>query len=316
MPPQSPPNPEGLFALASHIDATSDGIYAHSPVTTSFDGVFEGLGHRISHLTINSPNDEYVGLFSTVFFDGVVANLRLNYVDISAGTGQAGALAGTVNGAIVNVHSAGRMQAGTGAAGGLIGYLYSNTSVTLCSSAVSVNATGGTAAGLIAAGFFANVSQSFATGPVKAKYAGGAFGFFSKSVVTDTYATGSVTAPAGARLGGLLSGIGNSTVATSYSAGRVTASAPQDVGGLMGEYDGSVPPYGSTLTDNYWDVTTSVQTAATASGTPSGTTGLTSAQLQSGVPAGFNTGIWSSDPNINNGFPYLLANPPLVLAPK
>ena len=38
--------------------------------------------------------------------------------------------------------------------------------------------------------------------------------------------------------------------------------------------------------------------------------GLTDAQLNAGLPEGFDPAIWGSDPNINNGYPYLRANPP------
>jgi hypothetical protein len=41
-----------------------------------------------------------------------------------------------------------------------------------------------------------------------------------------------------------------------------------------------------------------------------GITGVTDAQLKSGLPEGFDPKIWGSDPKINNGYPYLLANPP------
>jgi hypothetical protein len=37
---------------------------------------------------------------------------------------------------------------------------------------------------------------------------------------------------------------------------------------------------------------------------------LTSKQLKSGLPAGFDPTIWAEDPKINKGFPYLIANPP------
>jgi hypothetical protein len=40
-------------------------------------------------------------------------------------------------------------------------------------------------------------------------------------------------------------------------------------------------------------------------------TGLTSQQLKSGLPAGFDPCIWAEDKKINNGFPYLIANPPV-----
>jgi hypothetical protein len=41
-----------------------------------------------------------------------------------------------------------------------------------------------------------------------------------------------------------------------------------------------------------------------------GITGLTTQQLQSALPTGFDPKIWASNPNINNGYPYLRANPP------
>jgi hypothetical protein len=41
-----------------------------------------------------------------------------------------------------------------------------------------------------------------------------------------------------------------------------------------------------------------------------GITGLTDAQLKSGLPAGFDPKIWAVNSKINNGYPYLLANPP------
>jgi hypothetical protein len=41
-----------------------------------------------------------------------------------------------------------------------------------------------------------------------------------------------------------------------------------------------------------------------------GITGLTDAQLKTGFPDGFDPKIWGQSPSINNGYPYLLANPP------
>jgi hypothetical protein len=32
--------------------------------------------------------------------------------------------------------------------------------------------------------------------------------------------------------------------------------------------------------------------------------------MKSGLPDGFDPAIWASDPNINGGYPYLIANPP------
>lgn len=40
------------------------------------------------------------------------------------------------------------------------------------------------------------------------------------------------------------------------------------------------------------------------------TLGLTTVELQSGVPPGFDPAIWAQDGGINGGFPYLRAVPP------
>lgn len=39
-------------------------------------------------------------------------------------------------------------------------------------------------------------------------------------------------------------------------------------------------------------------------------TGLTTTQFTSGLPKGFNRKTWAEKPGVNNGYPYLIANPP------
>ena len=81
------------------------------------------------------------------------------------------------------------------------------------------------------------------------------------------------------------------------------------VGGVIG-YDYS----DASLAADYWDLdTTGVTDPAQGAGNipnDPGLVGLSDAQLKSGLPAGFDPKIWASDPNINSGYPYLLANPP------
>jgi hypothetical protein len=50
--------------------------------------------------------------------------------------------------------------------------------------------------------------------------------------------------------------------------------------------------------------------ALVGDGNVAGITGLTTAQFQSGLPTGFDPKIWAENPNINNGLPYLINNPP------
>jgi hypothetical protein len=69
----------------------------------------------------------------------------------------------------------------------------------------------------------------------------------------------------------------------------------------------------------YWDLDTSgisdpSQGVGNYANYP-GVSGLSDTQLKSALPRGFDRKIWGQAPNINNGYPYLLANPPPSGAP-
>jgi hypothetical protein len=68
------------------------------------------------------------------------------------------------------------------------------------------------------------------------------------------------------------------------------------------------------LSSTYWDLDTSgVSDPGQGAGNvpnDAGITGLTDTQLKSGLPDGFDPKVWGSNPKINNGYPYLFANPP------
>jgi hypothetical protein len=71
---------------------------------------------------------------------------------------------------------------------------------------------------------------------------------------------------------------------------------------------------GSTYKAAYWNLDTSgvSDPAEGAGNVPNapGITGLTDSQLKSALPHKFNPKLWGRSPDINNGYPYLLANPP------
>ncbi|MGD0144194.1 MAG: hypothetical protein ABSC92_13635, partial [Rhizomicrobium sp.] len=145
--------------------------------------------------------------------------------------------------------------------------------------------------------------------------AGGIVGV-NYGTVSGAYATGAVTGGSFANLGGLIgledstAATGDNAVADCYSTGAVTGEAGSSVGGSTG-FD-MTPGY---ISDVYWDTTTSgITNSSQGSGNitnDSGITGLTTTQLQSGLPAGFNSNTgWGESPSINGGLPYLLAIPP------
>jgi hypothetical protein len=130
----------------------------------------------------------------------------------------------------------------------------------------------------------------------------------NQGTIQNSYSTGAVSVGADGQAGGLVGRnpnphVNKPTVYTSYSTGAVSGVSPSEVGGFAGAN-------GVAQSDTYWDTTTSGTTQGVGKGNKTGITGLTTQQLQSGLPRGFDPSVWGEKPNINNGLPYLLANPP------
>jgi hypothetical protein len=147
-----------------------------------------------------------------------------------------------------------------------------------------------------------------------AAYAGGLIAQ-NYGTVSNCYSVGPASASngrgAGVYVGGL-TGLAEDpdSIQSCYSVGQVQAIPFRNgaLGGLIGT------DTDSANVSDYWDFDTSgigdpSQGAGNIPNDP-GITGLTDAQLKSGLPAGFDPAIWGQDPSINNGYPYLLANPP------
>jgi len=166
------------------------------------------------------------------------------------------------------------------------------------------------------------ITTSYATGAVSnSRDAGGLVGL-NRGAISTSYATGAVTSG-----GGGLVEENDGTIANSYATG-----AAEGGGGLIGVNGGFgvtssystgyaagggglvLKDYNQTISASYWDLDTSgvsdpSQGALSPANDP-GITGLTSSQLQSGLPDGFDPAVWGQSSKINGGFPYLLANPP------
>jgi hypothetical protein len=164
-----------------------------------------------------------------------------------------------------------------------------------------------------------DISASYATGNVSNGGGAAVGGLIGEAIqggtISNSFATGSVTGSGTAPAGGLIGmraadGGSNPQIHASYSTGAVSSGSGAPVGGSIGEDDAA----GSGITNDYWDLDTSGignphQGAGNVPDDP-GITGLTDAQLKSGLPAGFDPKVWAINPKINNGHPYLIANPP------
>jgi filamentous hemagglutinin family protein len=306
----------GDYALATNITAPS----SFTPIgetTPFFTGTFNGLGNTVNNLDIGLSSayssDMYAGLFGRVGFGGTVENLGVTNVSIydngvavgglvGLNDGDVGGNAGTVK----NSYATGSVS-GTGSsssAGGLVGW---NSGGTVSSSYATVNVSGSSSAvgGLVGANSSATVTNSYATGSVGGTgYIGGLVGYnFSGSVITNSYAAVSVSGGSGSYsyIGGLV-GYNYGTVSDSYATGSVSGTGSSSVGGLVGFNSGgtvsnsyatgSVSGTGSTVgglvgvnsstvSNSYWDTTTtSSPIAGIGWGTNSGATGLSKTAME------------------------------------
>jgi hypothetical protein len=135
------------------------------------------------------------------------------------------------------------------------------------------------------------------------------------SSIENSYAMGAVAGGNASTAGGLVGNVAadfhhSHTIGSSYSTGTVISGT----GGYSGGFVGYDDPGTLSMVEDYWDLDTSgigdpSRGAGNIANDP-GITGLTDAQLKSGLPAGFDPAIWGQYPSVNNGYPYLLANPP------
>lgn len=308
-------NSSGSYALARDYDASDDGVYTDSPVATYFTGNFHGLGHVISNLSIagDSMYQAY-GFFREIDPPGSVSGVHLTQLREEGLGVVVGGLAGINDSVIANCSVSGAVGTTViqAAVGGLAGIVGSQGAIhgTIMFSSAMVRVTGATqaVAGGLVGDSTGSMSQSYAAGGVSADsaYIGGVAGS-SADTIEDSYSTARVEG-AGSAAGGAV-GLNYGTILQTYSTGKVRSSGGV-AGGLIG-YD--YAPQGS-IGSSYWDRTTSrITRRSQGAGQPpddAGIKGKTTTQLQSGLPGGFDPAVWTENPDINGGLPYLIANPP------
>jgi len=221
--------------------------------SASYTAVFEGNGHTISGLTINtSTSAEGVGLFGEIGLGGEVRDLILDAVNMMVG-GIAGALAGSNQGTVSGVRAISGTISGTNTIGGLVGI---NEGSTVSVSYASVNVTGTDTAvgGLVGNNNNAHIRASYATGAVNGdRQVGGLVGLHDASgTITASYATGSVT-------------------------------GSSETGGLVG-----LSRSGATVVDSYYDRQTSGRNDNTGKGVPKTTAELKAQRGYTGIYANWN----------------------------
>lgn len=119
---------KGRYILGSDIDASATKNWNNGagfiPIG-GFDGILDGLGHKISNLYIKSTESLWVGLIRDLTLNGRIQNLVLENGDVtnngSSPTTAVGALVGKNDGKIFNVHATMSVKSAYNNAGGLVG---------------------------------------------------------------------------------------------------------------------------------------------------------------------------------------------------
>ena len=254
------------FVLTADINLAASGTFTTAVIApdtnstgigfegTAFMGVFDGDGHTISNLTIDTggAGNDYLGLFGDIN-NGEIKNLGLENISITGGNksyclgGLVGFNSGGTN--ISNCCSTGAVTGGDSSfgLGGLTGENDSNISDSYSTCAVM----GG--AGLYGVGGLAgenygngNISNCHSTGDVTSgnhsDNVGGLVGYNTSGPnISDCYSTGTVsTGSSTHNVGGMVGYNVDGNISNCYSTGAVTSGTDSyAIGGLAGDNGGS-----------------------------------------------------------------------------
>jgi filamentous hemagglutinin family protein len=271
------------YALGSNIDASATAGWnagaGFTPVgdtsvgATTFTGIFDGLGHTISNLTINRPGSVDVGLFGAAANNATISNVGLLNGSVVGGAGTGSLLGTAITASISNSYNTGTVRGAAGT-GGLAGVITTG-GVSGSYNTGTVSGAAGTG-GLIGVLTTGSISDSYNIAAVTGNAGtGGLAGAMTTGSINNSFSTGNVVGNAGT--GGLAGGITTGNVSGSYTTGNVTGDA--GTGGLAGTITTG------SISDSY--TTGNVVGAAGTGGLAGGiTTGNVSSSFTTGTVAG------------------------------
>lgn len=235
----------GSYILANDIKAPDASVFATIGTRSDyFEGTFDGQGHTISGLNIDTDTD-YVGLFG--YSTGTIKNVGV--IDSSlSGNNYVGGIAGYNSGTVDNCYNTGTVS-GVDYVGGIVAYNAGGGTVTNCyntgkvSYVASDSVIRGNIGGIVGTHTYGTVSNCYNTGTVigDSSEVGGIVGD-SSSTVTHCYNNGTVSGTN--NVGGIVGYNNNGgKVSKSYNTGNV--SGKTEIGGVVGKN------WRATLTDCY-----------------------------------------------------------------
>ncbi|MEA1671883.1 MBG domain-containing protein [Nitrospirillum sp. BR 11163] len=290
------PAPTAGGIWKSTVGSVPAGFIPLGSPSTPFSGTYDGQGHAIDGLTINygGGSNTYIGLFGGN--SGTLNNIALTNaaITVTNADSHVGALVGANNGGhIVNAYVTGTLnfQGGGGyGVGGIVGIQYNSGTITGSTSLADINlsfvhagqAYAGDVLGVTADLSATAINTSHAGGTITVTGGGGvggqalAGGLAGISTnISNSYSTATVTETAGRsadEIGGLVGQSATGTISNSYASGAVSAPGTT-VGGLIG-FNVS-----ATVNNSYWDKQTTGLSSGVGSGSATGVTGRTTAEM-------------------------------------
>ncbi len=274
---------EVYFKMMFDIDLGGESN-AFTPIgksTTHFKGIFDGGGHKISGLHVNSTSSSYKGLFGYIE-NATIKNLGVSGSVTSSGN-YTGGIVGYASGSnIESCYSTVTVVSSEFWVGGIVGYIKTNSTVKNCYNTGSVSGTSANSA-----------------------YVGGIAGYaYDYSSVSYCYNTGAISS-VDSSVGGITGRIVYSDVNYCYSTGSAVGS--KYVGGIVGysgggsvsncKFDSSV--YSGSVLGDYDSSTTTSNNSSSSTLTTTMTNGTFSSILGSDY--------WKEDTDkINSGYPILI----------
>ncbi len=261
----------GNWELGADIDASETSTWnirngdtlGFTPIN-NFMGLFNGKGYTISHLYINRPNEDWVGLFRMVSNNtsvepgySILRNIYLDSVHIIGGTGTSG-LAGEIRQTFVeNCHVKGSISGGNGV-GGLFASAVT-TSIHYSSFSGTLNSEF-TAGGIVSSALGVTIHASFSSGTIIGGYGlGGLVGMFSNeamygsSTISNSLSLSHIHTKAGGS-GGLVGTSSRTILLNSYFAGDIIHDST-DIRSSSGPIKSSLDSHSATVINSYYDST-------------------------------------------------------------
>ena len=278
----------GHYRLTKDIELL-DVKYSGAFINSYFSGTFDGSSNVISGLSLDGDNR--IGFFNILLSGGLIKNLVINNVSITATGDYVGGIVGGNAGTVSHCTISGNIS-GDASVGGVSGF--SSGIVTSCKVEGEIYGDDDVG-GLVGKSISGTISNSFSSGNiVGSERVGGLVGNLSETEIINCYSHSTVTGST--YVGGLVGQNGNipyrvtpGVLYNCYATGKVT-----NGGGLFGDNQGSVY-------NCFWDIdSTGTNRCKSSYGDcPSGAIGKTTAEMKdvmTYINAGWN---FSSTPEMS-----------------